>query len=95
MAKHSLAGIKSVSKLHLGVTDLTAMILGTKIDKSILLRHDGSSFTHFAVPRFSSGRRFAGLPDDEMGRDAKISELKPPDKKSKRKHCVFPCFFVF
>ena len=26
---------------------------------------------------------------------SKISELKPPDKKSKRKHCVFPCFFVF
>ena len=36
MTKHSLAGIKSVSKLHLGVTDLTAMILGTKIDKSIV-----------------------------------------------------------
>ena len=40
MTKYSSAGIKSVSKLHLGITDLTAMILGTKIDKSILLRHD-------------------------------------------------------
>lgn len=32
MTKYSSAGIKNVSKLHLGITDLTAMILGTKID---------------------------------------------------------------
>ena len=25
----------------------------------------------------------------------KISELKPPDKKSKRKRCVFSCFFFY
>ena len=45
--------------------------------------YKSSSFAHSAAPRFSSGKRFAGLPDEEMGCGAKISEWKPPDNKKR------------
>ena len=43
--------------------------------------YKSSSFAHSAAPRFSPGKRFAGLPDEEVGCDAKTSRLKPPDKR--------------